>query len=46
MKQILDDVELAKKLGAAGHKNIIENFNLEKHIVILQSVLMDAVAGV
>ncbi|MGJ8551131.1 glycosyltransferase [Winogradskyella wichelsiae] len=39
MFRVLEDVSLAKSLGQAGKKHILEHYNLEKHINNLQSIL-------
>ena len=39
MIKLLDNIQLAKKLGAAGKQRINENFTLEKHINIIQNLI-------
>lgn len=39
MLTLLNDVSLAKQLGEAGKKNILEHFNLKRHLNVLQQVL-------
>jgi len=45
MLQVLNDKELAKKMGASGKQYMRENFSLDKHIKILQNLLEQAVLG-
>jgi glycosyltransferase involved in cell wall biosynthesis len=44
MPQLLDDIDLTKRLVTAGSKHIRENFNLKRHIAVLQRSLEDAIA--
>ncbi len=39
MLRILDDIQLAGKLGEAGKKRVIENFTMEKHISTIQKLI-------
>ncbi len=41
--QLLNDRELAKKMGAAGKENIKHNFTLEKHIAAIEGAILKAV---
>src|SRR5690554_6240090 len=43
MIRVLDDVGYANELGAAGKRNIMENFSMERHIESLQNILKDAI---
>lgn len=43
MIRLLDDVDYAKQLGAAGKKNIQNNFSLKRHIETLQQTIEVAV---
>lgn len=43
MVKILESHSEAKKMGEAGRKRIRENFTMEKHISIIQKVLLEAV---
>ena len=43
MLRLLDDVELAKKLGIRGKKNIFKNFSFKTHIDRLQLALQRAI---
>ena len=43
MLRLLDDVELAKKLGTRGKKNIFKNFSFKTHIDRLQLALQRAI---
>ncbi|MDG1729366.1 MAG: glycosyltransferase [Algibacter sp.] len=44
MLQVLDNISLAKKMGAAGKINISNNFSLEQHINKLQNILESTVS--
>lgn len=46
MEQLLDDIEFAKQLGAAGKTNITNNFNIKKHIDLLQTTIENAVNNI
>ncbi len=39
---LLDEMAVGKKMGRQGKKNIQENFNLERHITSLQTILEEA----
>lgn len=41
MIALLDNPNLARKLGRAGKENIKENYSLERHIEVLQTILED-----
>ncbi len=43
MLMLLNDIQLVKKMGKAGKKNIKENFNLERHIASLHQVINEIV---
>lgn len=43
MIKILDNKEATKQVGAAGKRNIQENFTMEKHILGLQNILKNAI---
>lgn len=43
MLKLLDDIDFAKQLGAAGKKHILEHFSMKRHIGVLQETL-EAVA--
>tara|TARA_R110001583_G_scaffold14135_8_gene59544 strand:- start:4635 stop:5726 length:1092 start_codon:yes stop_codon:yes gene_type:complete len=39
MLQLLNDTDLAKQLGKKGKEHILKNYNLERHICVLQDLL-------
>lgn len=39
MIKLMDDVALAKSLGAAGKKYIIENYTMQRHISVIQDLI-------
>ena len=41
MLVLLDNPSLAKEMGQAGKKNILENFSMERHIQVLQNTLSE-----
>jgi glycosyltransferase involved in cell wall biosynthesis len=44
MLRLLREEGLAKRLGESGRKRVKNNFTLEKHLGILESVLMEAIS--
>lgn len=42
MLRLLNDVPYAKTMGKAGKENITKNFNMDRHISVLQNVLKSA----
>lgn len=43
MLHLLEDIDCAKKLGTAGKARILEYYNMERHIKVLEGVLLSAV---
>jgi glycosyltransferase involved in cell wall biosynthesis len=43
MINLLDDIDLAKRLGKNGKQNIISNFSMKRHIEQLNSILLDSI---
>ena len=42
MKSLLDDIDMAKKMGAEGKRIVFDSFNLKRHIASLQATLKEA----
>lgn len=45
MIRVLDDLELAKRMGRAGRKRIVEHFTLEKHISVIDEGVRKVLRG-
>lgn len=45
MLKLLDEPQLAKKMGAKGKKRILHHFNMSRHIKILQQTLESAISN-
>lgn len=43
--RLVDDMELAKKLGKAGRARVVEHFSWQKHAELLEQVLQESRAG-
>ncbi|TRZ44977.1 glycosyltransferase [Robertkochia solimangrovi] len=39
MNQLLDDIEMSKKMGSNARTNILENYTIERHIKVIQDLL-------
>ena len=45
MEQIIDNIGLAQRMGAAGRKRVRENFTMEKHLSMLTESIRKAIEG-
>jgi len=45
MKQIAGDIKLAAKMGLAAHDHIVENYDINKRIALLDNIIQSSITN-